>query len=75
MIDPAPVRVNLDDNAARDVATVCDRSSTNESWTGKVVEGVGKRLGGEDSAPYRKRCVLLATPCRAQLVRDWDRRR
>jgi len=41
----------------------CDRAETNESTLGKLGEAVS---GGEG---YRKRCLVLARPCRAPLER------
>lgn len=60
----------MDIATARNITYDCHRSSTNESWQGKAVAMVGRaleKLTGDEEDAYKKRCVVVAIPCREPL--------
>lgn len=60
----------MDIATARNITYDCHRSSTNESWQGKAAALVGRaieKLTGDEEDAYKKRCVVVAIPCREPL--------
>lgn len=60
----------MDIATAHHIVYDCHRSSTNESWQGKAAAFAGRvleRLTGDEEDAYKKRCVVVATPCREAL--------
>jgi hypothetical protein len=60
----------MDVSSAKNIVYDCHRSSSNESFAGKAAEFLGRqieKLTGDEEDAYKKRCVVVATPCREPL--------
>lgn len=60
----------MDISSAKNIVYDCHRSSSNESFAGKAAEFIGRqveKLTGDEEDAYKKRCVVVATPCREPL--------
>ncbi len=60
----------MDISSSRNIVYDCHRSSTNESFAGKAAAFIGRqveKLTGDEEDAYKKRCVVVATPCREPL--------
>ncbi|MDX2202647.1 MAG: hypothetical protein NW223_07850 [Hyphomicrobiaceae bacterium] len=60
----------MDISSAKNIVYDCHRSSANESFAGKAAEFIGRQIEkftGDEEDAYKKRCVVVATPCREPL--------
>lgn len=60
----------MDIATAKNIVYDCHRSSTNESWQGKAAAFAGRvleKITGDEEDAYKKRCVVVAVPCREPL--------